>query len=112
MSELLVEKFIGVHTADAEGVELQYRVGSLRLVYVDWQGRQCEIMFNEVRAFRWQELDEQAVPRDDTTYEVLNSQWLASHAAVQLPTISYAHSRLCFNTSGTLDVLCEAQVPD
>ena len=62
-----MEKYIGVRTADAERVELQYRAGCLRLVYVDWQEQQCEAVFKEVLAFRWQEQDEESLPRDDAT---------------------------------------------
>jgi hypothetical protein len=108
MRELLVEKFIGVHTADAEGVELRFQAGRLHLAYSDWQERRRDAHFTDVLAFRWQEQIEEAMPRDDTSYEVIDSNWLRSHADIQTPGVRYAHYKLCFNACGVLDVLCQA----
>ena len=112
MTERFAEQYIGVHSADAEQVELQYANGSLHLRYVDWQEQQRAAVFKEVLAFRWQEQDESAVPRDDTTYEVLNSMWLASHSVLRHQAIRYAHYKLCFNACSVLDVLCQAITPN
>ena len=111
MAERYIEKFIGVHVADAERVELCLRSGELQLKFVDWRKQPQEIVFHEVLAFKWQERDLVAVPREDTTYEVLGSVLLSNHIIIGASHITYAHYKLCFNACGTLDVVCEAVVP-
>lgn len=68
---------IGVHTADAEDVAVQFTSGDLVLTFVDWQEQPRRKVFGEVRAFRWQEFDEEGI-RDDVVYEVRDSDWLAA----------------------------------
>jgi hypothetical protein len=100
-----VEASLGVSTADAEQVVLRFEDGDLHVSFVDWKEQPRILTFREVLAHRWQELDD-PVPRDDTTFEALESPWLAKQA--QLHGVSadgYAHYILCFNASGVLDVL-------
>jgi hypothetical protein len=100
-----VEAKLGVTTADAEKVVTRFENGDLHLSFVDWQGHPRSIIFRDVLAYRWQELDD-AVPRDDTTFEALDSPWLERQAALQaVPPNAYAHYVLCFNACGVLDVL-------
>lgn len=97
---------IGVHTADAEDVAVQYSSGDLELTFVDWQEQPRRAVFADVLAFRWQEFDEEDI-RDDVVYEVKNSDWLARQARIQaVEAEGYVHYKLCFNACGTLDVLC------
>lgn len=63
---------IGVHTADAEDVAIQFSSGDLALTFVDWQKQPRRRVFGDVLAFRWQEFDEAGI-RDDVVYEVEDS---------------------------------------
>lgn len=100
-----VEADIGVCTADAEQVVLRLDRGDLHLSFVDWKEHPRALIFRDVLAHRWQELDE-PVPRDDTTFEALESPWLARQAKLQgVDPNGYAHYVLCFNACGVLDVL-------
>ena len=100
-----VEANLGVSVADAESVTLRFEARTLLLAFVDWQEQPRSLVFHDVLAHRWQELDE-AVPRDDTTFEVVESPWLARQAELQaVQSEDYAHYLLCFNACGALDVL-------
>ncbi len=102
----LVQVDIGVHTADAEDVAVQFSSGDLVLTCVDWQEQPRRTVFVDVLAFRWQEFDEEGI-RDDVVYEVHDSDWLARQAKLQAVEVeAYVHYKLCFNACGTLDVLC------
>ena len=108
MSQQFVERYLGVHTADAEGVELAFADNILRVRFVDWQELARELVLPDTVAFRWQEYDHDGAPRDDVTYEVVGSTWLAA----QLPPADFPlskqlrHYKLCFNACGSLDVIC------
>jgi hypothetical protein len=97
---------LGVSTADAEDVAVQFSRGELVLTFVDWKEQRRRLAFADVLAFRWQELDDET-PRDDVAYEVRDSSWLARQAKLQaVEPESYVHYKLCFNACGSLDVLC------
>ena len=101
-----VQVDIGLHTADAEEVAVQFSSGDLVLTFVDWQEQPRRKVFSDVLAFRWQEFDEEDI-RDDVVYEVKDSDWLARQARLQgVETDGYVHYKLCFNACGTLDVIC------
>ena len=102
-----IEANLGVATADAREVQLQYLRGDLSLQFLDWQEHHRKLVFQDAIAFRWQELDESEFEiRDDMTYEVVDSEWLLLQAQLAaVPIEQYAHYKLCFNASGTLDVL-------
>jgi hypothetical protein len=116
----LVARDLGIVTADAEQVRLQFDAGALVLSFADMHDRPRQLTFADVLAFRWQELDEaglvnhearapegRAGVRDDQTYEVVGSAWLARQAELQAVSVGdYAHYMLCFNACGVLDVLC------
>ena len=100
-----VEASLGVSTADAEQVALRFENGDLHVSFVDWKAQPRSLTFREVLAHRWQELDDQ-VPRDDTTFEAVDSPWLARQAELQgVSKEGDAHYVLCFNACGVLDVL-------
>lgn len=100
-----IEKNLGVATADGENVNLRYDGNDLILAFTDWQERPQGLIFRDVLAFRWQELDEEGV-QNDRTYEVVDSPWLQSQAVLQaVPASEFAHYTLCFNGSGVVDVL-------
>lgn len=97
---------IGVPTADAKDVALQFSRGELVLSFVDWREQPRRVTFAEVLAFRWQELDDDT-PRDDVAYEVTDSDWLTRQTELQaVEPEGYIHYKLCFNACGCLDVLC------
>lgn len=96
---------LGISTADGEKVTLRLEKGDLYLSFVDWQEQPRSLIFYDVLAHRWQELDD-PVPRDDMTFEAVDSPWLARQAELQaVPQDEYAHYVLCFNACGVLDVI-------
>lgn len=100
-----VETNLGISPADAEQVALRLEKGDLYVSFVDWKEEPRSLIFRDVLAHRWQELDD-PVPRDDTTFEALDSPWLARQAQLQgVSADGYAHYVLCFNACGVLDVL-------
>jgi hypothetical protein len=102
-----VEVNLGISTADAADVDVHFDGSDLVLSFVDWQEVPRQLIFRDVLAFRWQDLDETGI-RDDTTYEVLESEWLAQQAdlqGVKAAVENYAHYKLCFNAVGILDVV-------
>lgn len=107
MSEHFLETFVGVHTADAEEVEISYSDGTLVLRYVDWKEEAQSANFPDTLAFRWQETDDVTTPRDDTTYKVANSSWLASQISGIPAQNEYVHYKLSFNACGVLDIICK-----
>jgi hypothetical protein len=100
-----VETNLGVITADAQHIALRFDGVDLQLSFVDWREEPQSLKFSNVLAYRWQELDD-AVPRDDTTFEAIESPWLERQAELQgVRVAEYAHYVLCFNACGMLDVL-------
>ena len=91
-----IETNLGISTADAERVAIRFEDGDLHLSFVDWQEQPRSLRFRDVLAYRWQELDD-AVPRDDTTFEAVESPWLDRQAKLQgVRGKDYAHYVLCF----------------
>lgn len=105
LEEQLHDIDIGLSTADAENVQLIYQFGDLLLRYTDWKEQECEKKFNDVLAFRWEEFTDHA-PRDDCSFEIINSAWLVAQARAQeVDPCNYIHYRICFNCNGVLDVI-------
>jgi hypothetical protein len=102
-----IETDLGISTADAEQIQLQFVNGELSLTFVDWQEHERKLVFQDVIAFKWQELDLSEFDiRDDTTYEVIDSVWLLRQAQLsEATTDQYAHYKLCFNAHGSLEVI-------
>ncbi len=95
----------GFSTADAGEVELRFLGDQLSLSFIDWRGEHRQVLFHDVLAFRWQELDRTDV-RDDSTYEIRDSIW--QHQQAELSGASpegLTHYLLCFNGQGSLDIL-------
>ena len=109
------EANIGMHTADAEDISIQYNEGDLLLRYVDWQEQPKAFTFVEALAFRWQEFDDEARGqdiRDDMAYRVTDSPWLTRQCELQAePAEQFTHYKLCFNACGVLDVICKSVEP-
>jgi hypothetical protein len=107
--ELLGESF---STADAEVPVLAYESGTLRVRFRDWREREVEIMFREMVAFSWDDGDAACSidHRDDASYIVAGSTWLARHiAAGTVPQSGgHRHYKLCFNVVGVLQVIAES----
>jgi len=114
MSERFIEANLGVHTADGERVELALADGRLVVRFVDWQDEPRELLLPGTLAFRWQDDDGGGAPRDDTTYEVAGSAWLEAQLdrSGLWGNDRYRHYKLCFNAAGTLDVICQAVLPE
>lgn len=103
---------LGVNTADADRVTIQFDGGDLRLAFVDWQERPRTVMFRNVLAFRWQE-SEAPLPAESGTFEAMDSPWLNRQAQLQsVPPDHFSHYVVCFNASGTLDVLASQAVTE
>ena len=96
-------------TADAEFPRLVAEGGSLRVTYCDWRERNVALVFHEVVAYSWDDGDAAVDPahRDDTSYVVHNSPWLARHREIGtlMPSQEHRHFKLCFNAAGVLQVL-------
>jgi hypothetical protein len=96
-------------TADAEYPRIIAEGGSLRVTYRDWREEFVALVFHEVLAFSWDDGDAAVdlAHRDDCSYVVYNSPWLARHREVGTltPSEEYRHFKLCFNAAGVLQVL-------
>lgn len=100
---------LGFSTADAERPELRFADGDIHFSFIDWREQPVRFTATDVRAFSWlEELDEPNL-RDDTTYEVLDSDLVQKNCALNIisPADGYRHFKLCFNAAGIFDVLCK-----
>ncbi len=103
-----IDTHLGLSTADAESVALQHDGSDLVLTFVDWQERTIRHEFEEVLAFKWGQ-DTGGAPRDDQTYIVEGSEWLAHEAGLAEESPDrFVHYKLCFNAVGVLDVLARS----
>ena len=78
MAETFVPLAAGFSTADAERPEVVFREGELSVRFNDWREQPVVLRFADAVAFRWQ--DAAALPghvRDDGSYEVTDSAWIA-----------------------------------
>ena len=96
-------------TADAEYPQVTSERGCLRVVFRDWQEKVITLLFHDVAAYSWDDGDASVDTnhRDDCSYVVHNSPWLARHREVGnlLPSEDHRHYKLCFNAAGVLQVL-------
>ena len=106
MTQSFEETFIGIHSADAERVSLSYQDEDLTVSYIDWQEQERRIVLKRVFAFRWQERDSDSPPRDDTTYRVIQSEWLREQTHGVPGAEEFQHFKVLFNACGVLDVIC------
>ena len=93
--------------SDGEEVRLFFSDEDLILRFVDWRENRVECTFRETLAFRWSARPTAETPRDDSTYEVLESPWLLDEARLDgySDPDGFAHYVLCFNASKVLEVL-------
>ncbi|MBX3426401.1 MAG: hypothetical protein KF688_12035 [Pirellulales bacterium] len=96
-------------TADAEYPLVTSERGCLRVMFRDWQEKIVTLLFHDVAAFSWDD-GEAAIDanhRDDCSYIVHGSPWLARHNEVGtlMSSEETRHYKLCFNASGVLQVL-------
>jgi hypothetical protein len=103
----VIETNLGWSVADGEGVEVHTERGDLVLRFVDWREHPVEHVFVDTLGFRWAGRPSVEVPRDDMSYEVVGSAWLANEAADEpCPAEELVHYVLCFNACGVLEVVC------
>jgi hypothetical protein len=97
---------LGFSVADGEGVDLSLIEGDLLLRFTDWRERPVEHCFREVLAFRWSARSTVETPRDDETYEVLESPWLLEEVRCEgFQPEEFVHDVLCFNAAKVLEVI-------
>lgn len=106
----MVESFVtlsaGFSTADADRPDIVYTRGDLLVKFKDWRDKLVTLRFPDTVAFRWQE--ETALPatvRDDTSYEVIDSAWIAELRSFNALPEEPHHYMLCFNAAGVLNVV-------
>lgn len=101
------QQSLGFSTADAENVCLNYALGDLVLQFNDWKEAPVCVAFREAIGFRWNDELDDPEHRDDATYRVHDSPWLADQLRLgSTPDPQdFTHYRLCFNACGVLDVL-------
>ena len=96
-------------TADAEYPQVVSERGCLRVAFRDWREKLVTLLFHDVAAFSWDDGDAavDANHRDDYSYIVRDSPWLARHREVGtlMPSEDHRHYKLCFNAAGVLQVL-------
>lgn len=87
MPEQYVEKYLGIHTADAERVELTYSGDSLCARFVDDQHIPRELLLADTFALRWQEYDDDGAPRTTRPKKCWNPPgWPRSHRRPSFPS--------------------------
>jgi hypothetical protein len=96
---------LGFSTADAECVRFALDCATLRLTYVDWQERTREVVFQGVCGMRWCEPEFIQGIRDDSTYCVHESEWIARLKQLGEDG-ELSHFVLCFNAVGVIEVIC------
>ena len=96
-------------TADAEKPHITLDRGVFRVTYRDWRENVVTLLFHGVVACSWDdgEVAVDANHRDDCSYIVHDSPWLARHLAVGtvMAPDDVRHFKLCFNAAGVLQVL-------
>ncbi|HKR63427.1 MAG TPA: hypothetical protein VJZ00_06815 [Thermoanaerobaculia bacterium] len=100
----------GFSTADADQIELKFESAALTLRFLDWREQPIVKTFQDVLAFKWDSVFDESAPRDDQSFEVVDSPWLSREVErreIEDPS-QYCHYKLCFNELGVLDVLALA----
>ncbi len=98
---------LGFSVADAERPTASYDGEELELRFHDWAARPHVVTFVATIAFRWQDADAVGAGEAfDGSNLIVDSPWLAEHAAQELTTPKHRHLKLNFNTGGCLEVIC------
>ena len=99
----------GFSTADAEYPEIRQEDGDVILKFQDWQENIIEVFFAEAMAFKWQmaEVFYPCEERDDSSYQIENSEWLKTHMQQGTATESeeFKHYKFNFNGCGQFEIL-------
>jgi hypothetical protein len=106
MAESFVALSAGFSTADADRPDIAYARGDLLVKFKDWREQLVALRFPDAVAFRWQ--NEAALPagvRDDSSYEVTDSAWIAELRSFNALPQEPHHYMLCFNAAGVLAVV-------
>ena len=99
---------LGFSVADASSPNLHLVDQVLTVTFTDWREQSITLVCHDTAALRWQEAERQVDnERDDETFVVSNSTWLAEHErqGVLWGTKPFRHLKLNFNAAGTLEVL-------
>lgn len=98
---------LGFSVADGEQVDLSFSRAELVVRFIDWRENQVEHRFGETLAFRWSARPTIPMPREDSTFEVLESSWLADEVRLEgyAELEEFAHYVLCFNAEKILEVI-------
>ena len=97
---------LGFSVADGESVDVSLTDGDLILRFKDWHGQLVEHRFIEALAFRWAVRSTVTAPRNDESYEVLNSAWLPDECQLEgYSSDQFVHHVLCFNAEKVLEVI-------
>jgi hypothetical protein len=105
----MAESFVplsGFSTPDADPPQIAYSDGDLSVTFTDWREQSVALRFPDAVAFRWQ--DNAALPpdvRDDCSYEVTDSAWIAELCCLNSLPREPHHYMLCFNAAGVLQVV-------
>jgi hypothetical protein len=113
MAESFVTLSAGFSTADADRPDIAYTRGDLLVKFKDWREQLVALRFPDAVAFRWQ--DEAALPvgvRDDCSYEVIDSAWIAELRGFNVLPRQPHHYMLCFNAAGVLHVVSGPLSPE
>lgn len=103
---------LGFSVADGEKVNLSFTEGDLLLRFIDWRETQIEHRFEEALSFRWAARPTIETPRDDETYEALESAWLLDEVLLEgLKPDEFVHHLLCFNAAKVLEVISRRPLP-
>ena len=99
---------LGFSPADGEGVAFQFSGGNIECTFTDWREQRVRFTVSDVIVFSWQEDNEAPDIRDDSTYEVRNSEIVSRYRSKGLigQDEQYRHFKICFNAVGVLDVVC------
>ena len=106
MAQSFVPLSPGFSTADADRPEIAYTQGDLLVQFKDWRGQLVALRFPDAVAFHWQYGT--ALPagvRDDSSYEVTDSDWMAELRSLKALPPEPHHYMLCFNAVGVLVVV-------
>jgi hypothetical protein len=104
---------LGFSVADGEQVSLVFSGGDLLLSFIDWCEHRVEHRFKDALAFRWSSRPTVETPRDDSTFVVPESSWLAEEVRLEACSDpeNFAHQVLCFNAEKVLEVLSRRGAP-
>lgn len=98
----------GFSTADAEYPEIHQEEGDVVLRFKDWRENEVEVFFADPIAFKWQMAESfHDGERDDSSYEIVESDWLDLHIrqGVVSGSEEYKHFKFNFNGCGQFEIL-------